>query len=68
MQTGRRTWYIPHHGVVHDKKPGNLRVALHCAAVHQGVSLNQGLKQGPDLNNRLDHWLSTFFFIGYPTF
>jgi len=40
--------------VVNDKKPGKLRVVLDCAAVHQGVSLNQVLMQGPDLNNRLD--------------
>jgi len=60
IQTRRRTWYIPHHGVVNDKKPGKLRVIFDYAAVHQGVSLNQVLMQGPDLNNRLDGVLLRF--------
>jgi len=34
IQTRRRAWYITHHGVVNDKKPGKLRVVFDCAAVH----------------------------------
>lgn len=31
-----RTWYIPHHGVYHPKKPGKIRVVL-IAARNIGV-------------------------------
>jgi len=60
IQTKRRTWYIPHHGVVNDKKPSKLRVVFDCAAVHQDVPLNQVLMQGPEINNRLDVVLLRF--------
>jgi len=60
IQTRRRTWYIPHHGVVNDKKPGKLHVVFDCAPVHQDISLNPVLKQVPDLNNRLDGVLLRF--------
>jgi len=46
-------WYLPHHGVVNDKKPEKLRVVFDCAAEHMGESLNDKCFQGPDLVNRL---------------
>ena len=43
-----KVWYIPHHGVYHNKK-GTLRVVFDCVATYQGTSLNSELLQGPDL-------------------
>jgi hypothetical protein len=48
-----KTWYLPHHGVFHPKKPGKIRVVFNAAALHDGVSLNNQLYQGPDLTNSL---------------
>jgi len=42
----RRTWYLPHHRVFHPQKKD-------AAALHDGVSLNNQLHQGPDLTNSL---------------
>ena len=47
------TWYIPHHGVYHPKKPDKLRVVFDCSAEFQRHSLNRNLLQGPDLTNSL---------------
>lgn len=48
-----QVWYLPHHAVVTDKKPGKIRVVFDCAAKFQGESLNSNCYQGPDLNNKL---------------
>ena len=45
-------WYLPHHGVYH-KKTGKLRVVYDCSSMYKGLSLNDQLLQGPDLNNSL---------------
>jgi len=47
------TWYVPHHGVYHPKKPGKIRVVFDCSAMYKGESLNKELLQGPDLTNNL---------------
>ena len=60
IDVDRRKWYIPHHGVFSEQKPDKLRIVFDCAAQHHGVSLNQVLMQGPDLNNRLDAVLLRF--------
>ena len=49
----RRTWYLPHHGVFHPQKKDKIRVVFDAAALHDGVSLNNQLHQGPDLTNSL---------------
>lgn len=54
------TWYIPHHGVYHPKKPGKIRIVFDCSTEHQGHSLNQHLLQGPDYINSLAGVLCRF--------
>ncbi|XP_070183965.1 uncharacterized protein [Littorina saxatilis] len=46
-------WYIPHHGVYNEKKPGKIRVVFDCSARFQGICINDVLLQGPDLINPL---------------
>ena len=48
-----KVWYLPHHNVVHPKKPDKVRVVFDCAAKYHGVSLNDNILQGPDLTNNL---------------
>lgn len=45
--------YLPCFGVYHPKKPGQTRLVFDSSAQYQGVSLNQVLLTGPDLNNGL---------------
>ena len=54
------TWFLPHHGVTSEAKPGKLRVVFDCAAQQAGVSLNNQCYQGPDQNNKLLHVLLRF--------
>ena len=39
---------MPHTGVYHLKKPGQIRVVFDCSAQFNRVSLNDYLLQGPD--------------------
>ncbi|XP_042208576.1 uncharacterized protein LOC121856861 [Homarus americanus] len=48
-----KTWYLPHHPVLNQNKPGKLRIVFDCAAMYESVSLNSQVMQGPDLNNKL---------------
>ncbi|KAK7877393.1 hypothetical protein WMY93_031909, partial [Mugilogobius chulae] len=46
-------WYLPFFGVYHPQKPGNIRVVFDSSAKFQGVSLNDVLYTGPNMNNSL---------------
>jgi len=46
-------WYLPHHAVLHPRKPDKVRVVFDCSVTFKGKSLNQQLLQGPDLLNSL---------------
>lgn len=46
-------WYIPHHGVYHPQKYGNICVVFACSARFQETSLNDHLLTGPELTNSL---------------
>lgn len=54
------TWYLPHHGVYHPKKPNKLRVVFDCSARYKDTCLNDHLLQGPDLINNLAGILMRF--------
>ena len=40
-------WYLPHHPVIHPRKPGKVRIVFDCCARYQGTSLNDSIYQGP---------------------
>lgn len=48
-----KVWYLPHHPVLHPKKPKKCRIVFDCAAKFRGSSLNDHVHQGPDLANKL---------------
>ena len=60
QSSSSKIWYLPHHKVETDKKPGKIRVVFDCAAEFKGESLNDKCKQGPDLNNKVVHVLLRF--------
>ncbi|KAK7938661.1 hypothetical protein WMY93_001987 [Mugilogobius chulae] len=46
-------WYLPSFGVYHPRKPEQIRVVFDSSAQCNGISLNNVLLTGPDLNNSL---------------
>ena len=60
MSTDGPAWYIPHHAVVHPRKPGKVRVVYDCATKYDGQSLNDQLLRGPDFMNKLIGILTRF--------
>ena len=57
---GKPLWYLPHHPVIHEHKPGKVRVVFDCAARFGDTSLNDQLLQGPDRTNNLTGVLLRF--------
>ena len=55
-----KTWYLPHHALLHPAKPGKVHIIFHCSAKYHGSSLNDKLLQGPDLTNSLVGVLTSF--------
>ncbi|KAK3525067.1 hypothetical protein QTP86_014353, partial [Hemibagrus guttatus] len=51
LREGQECWYLPIFGVYHPQKPGQIRVVFDSSAQKQGISLNDVLLSGPDLNN-----------------
>ncbi|XP_060126117.1 uncharacterized protein LOC132591490 isoform X1 [Zootoca vivipara] len=53
LKNSEECWYLPIFGVYHPKKPGQIRVVFDSSAKFEGISLNDVLLTGPDLNNKL---------------
>lgn len=53
LKEQEKCWYLPFFGVYHPCKPDQIRVVFDSSACHHGVSLNNVLLTGPNLNNSL---------------
>ncbi len=53
VKPGEECWYLPSFGVYHPHKPGQIRIVFDSSAQFHGVSLNDVLLTGPNLNNSL---------------
>ena len=53
LKENEERWYLSSFGVYHPRKPGNIHVVFDSSTQHGGVSLNNVLLTGPDLNNTL---------------
>ena len=53
LEGGQECWYLPIFGVYHPHKLSQIRIVFDSSAKHEGVSLNDVLLTGPDLNNTL---------------
>lgn len=51
LERGKEHWYLPTFGVYHPQKPDQIRFVFDSSAEYEGVSLNDVLLCGPDLNN-----------------
>lgn len=50
---GQQCWYLPTFGVYHPQKPNKIGVVFDSSTRYSGISLNNVLLSGPDLNNTL---------------
>ena len=48
-----KIWYLPHHGVYHPNKPGEIRVVFDLSTDYKGRCINRELLSGPDLTNQI---------------
>ena len=48
-----KCWYLPHHGVYNQNKPGKIRVVFDLSAESQWTSINKLLQRGPDLAKQI---------------
>ena len=46
-------WYLPHHGIYHSNKPGNIRVIFDLSTEFHGTSINKTLLSRPDMTNQI---------------
>ena len=53
LEQGEECWFLPTFGVYHPQKPNKIRVVFDSSAQYSGVSLNNVLLTGADLNNSL---------------
>ncbi len=53
VQEGKEYWYLLFFGVYHPQKHNQIRVVFDSSAKFNGVSLNDVLLTGPDMNNSL---------------
>lgn len=53
LPEGQECWFLPSFGVYHPRKPEQIRVVFDSSAPFEGISLNDVLLTGPDLNNSL---------------
>ena len=53
LKEDEECWFLPSFGVYHPRKPNQIRVVFDSSAQYSGVSLNDVLLTGPDLNNSL---------------
>lgn len=60
LSEDQECWFLPIFGVYHPRKPGQVRAVFDSSAKQDGVSLNDILLSGPDLNNTLLGVLTRF--------
>lgn len=53
LKEDEECWFLPSFGVYHPQKPNQIRVVFDSSAQYCGVSLNDVLLTGPELNNSL---------------
>ncbi|KAI4900717.1 hypothetical protein NFI96_009187 [Prochilodus magdalenae] len=53
LTSQQECWYLPIFGVYHPQKKDQIRVVFDSSAKHEGLSLNDVLLRGPDMNNTL---------------
>ena len=53
LTRSRKSWYLPHHGVINENKPGRVRMVFDAASKVNNKGLNSNLSTGPDLMNSL---------------